>query len=274
MVSSELTEFIAFLVFQESDRRRTITPFACSTTHPEIAYQLALAQGREERYGLKFIGIGELAVNSDDPSRLGMSEGGNADELVVAKSELSAFSEPRWMNKPHDENELAAALAGPPLLMELAGLNSVDWENLSHAYGAAKDVPLDLQRLASSDAEVRKRAAWRLWGSIYHQGDIFSATATAVPFLSTLLSTHSLPNRFEIASLLGDITESACVPHYAIRNKWTWQQEKFGKITSKQAAQGAESEIANLEAVHRALVDCECVFREQESDADSSAFIF
>ena len=59
--------------------------------------------------------------------------------------------------------------------------------NTIDAYGRALDVPCDLRRLASSDADVRAEALWQLGGSIFHQGDVFDSTAAA-PRLDTISS--------------------------------------------------------------------------------------
>ncbi|KAF5260704.1 hypothetical protein FOXYS1_8635, partial [Fusarium oxysporum] len=40
----------------------------------------------------------------------------------------------------------------------LAGLDSIDWSRLNHAYGPADDVPLILGDLQSRDPEVYKTA--------------------------------------------------------------------------------------------------------------------
>ncbi|MEV4709105.1 hypothetical protein [Actinoplanes sp. NPDC049316] len=58
----------------------------------------------------------------------------------------------------------------------LDGLDEVDWAALTHAYGPAHDVPELLREAALSD----------LYGRIFHQGTVYTATAAAVPFLVEL----------------------------------------------------------------------------------------
>ncbi|MET9030406.1 hypothetical protein ABZW96_32975 [Nocardia sp. NPDC004168] len=66
------------------------------------------------------------------------------------------------------------------------GLESVPWAELSHAYGSAQDVPELLRRLQSGAEDEAAAALQELFGNIWHQGTVYSATAHAVPFLARL----------------------------------------------------------------------------------------
>ncbi|MEU4100660.1 HEAT repeat domain-containing protein [Streptomyces tanashiensis] len=68
----------------------------------------------------------------------------------------------------------------------LAGLDNVDWASLSHAYGAAHDVPGHIRTLCGSDDEAREQALMSLFNSIFHQGSRYSASPVAVPFLARI----------------------------------------------------------------------------------------
>ena len=59
----------------------------------------------------------------------------------------------------------------------LEGLERIDWERLTHAYGPAGEVPGWIRELTSDDAAVRKRAFDVLEGSICHQGSRYRASA-------------------------------------------------------------------------------------------------
>jgi hypothetical protein len=74
----------------------------------------------------------------------------------------------------------------------LEGLERIDWERLTHAYGSAGEVPGWIRELTSDDAAVRKRAFDVLEGSICHQGSRYRAIAPAVTFLFELLE-YGLP---------------------------------------------------------------------------------
>jgi hypothetical protein len=63
----------------------------------------------------------------------------------------------------------------------LERLDDVPWGSLTHAYGAADDVPGLLRELASGDAEAREAALHELHGNVWHQGTVYEATAHVVP---------------------------------------------------------------------------------------------
>lgn len=67
----------------------------------------------------------------------------------------------------------------------LAGVDDIRWQDLSHAYGAADDVPTLLHAVASGSVGADE-AISELYGSICHQGSVYSATPYAVPFLARL----------------------------------------------------------------------------------------
>ncbi len=86
-----------------------------------------------------------------------------------------------------------------------AGLDSVRWAELEHAYGPADDLPGILRALAG-DEDQSAEALDELWGSILHQGTVYGATAQAVPFLAKAAAAgiHSV----DLLVLLGGIAES------------------------------------------------------------------
>jgi HEAT repeat protein len=81
------------------------------------------------------------------------------------------------------------------LLGVLTDLDRVPWAQLAHAYGEATDVPDLLRGLANGDGE----ALSDLFGNIWHQGTVYSATAYAVPFLIELLDAPAA----DVAGVLG-----------------------------------------------------------------------
>ncbi|WP_433463850.1 HEAT repeat domain-containing protein [Spirillospora sp. CA-128828] len=81
-------------------------------------------------------------------------------------------------------------MAEPP-----AGLDDIDWAGLHHAYGSAEDVPDLLRALSSSDEDERNAALGELFTNIHHQGNRYSASAAAVPFLLALASDPGTPER-------------------------------------------------------------------------------
>ena len=84
----------------------------------------------------------------------------------------------------------------------LETIDEVPWRRLTHAYGAAVDVPGQIRALLDPEAKVRKKALWELYGNIFHQGTRYQATPHAVPFLEELLRSPETPDRAEIVHLM------------------------------------------------------------------------
>lgn len=117
-------------------------------------------------------------------------------------------------------------MATPTSTDPLAGLDSVDWSKLSHAYGSADDVPQLLRKLQSADPKDYEDAIYELYGNIYHQGTRYSASIAAVPFLYGLLDTKATKDRLQIVQLLvhlalGDVFDK--VPQGIDLEKWQKQ---------------------------------------------------
>jgi hypothetical protein len=84
----------------------------------------------------------------------------------------------------------------------LGRLDEIRWADLAHAYGLAGDVPDAIRALASPDAVERRRALEQLWGSLCHQGTIYTATPYAVPFLLELLAAPEVKGKEHLLLLL------------------------------------------------------------------------
>lgn len=81
----------------------------------------------------------------------------------------------------------------------LEGLDDIDWDALSHAYGSAADVPELLRALA--DPARADDAMGRLDAALFHQGGvIYPAALAAIPFLVRLLDQPA--QRFSLTELL------------------------------------------------------------------------
>jgi hypothetical protein len=89
----------------------------------------------------------------------------------------------------------------------LDGLDAIDWSELHHAFGPAADVPEQLRALAGVDQDARDEALSWLFGTIWHQGTVYEATAPAVPFLARIARQDRLPpdDRAMLVALLGAI---------------------------------------------------------------------
>ncbi|MEU4763466.1 hypothetical protein AB0H12_09435 [Actinosynnema sp. NPDC023794] len=94
----------------------------------------------------------------------------------------------------------------------LDGVDDVDWASLDHAYGSAEDVPRTLRDAVGTDDAVAGEAFEHLFGSIYHQGTLYSATPWAVPFVARLAADPATPRRGSLVHLLGAIAETGDAP--------------------------------------------------------------
>jgi len=83
-------------------------------------------------------------------------------------------------------------------------LQSKRWNELSHAYGPAKDIPELLKQLtllpAISDYETEPY--YSLWSSLCHQGDVYSASYAAVPHLLSIKLLDGSPSTVSILQLV------------------------------------------------------------------------
>ncbi|KAM0264377.1 hypothetical protein ACHAPA_008303 [Fusarium lateritium] len=148
----------------------------------------------------------------------------------------------------------------------LAGLDSVNWPQLTHAYGPADDVSVLLRELQSTDPEIYLTALDECWSSIYHQGTRYSASVETVPFLYSLLDHQDTKNR---PSLLYMITALAighpnwCVPNGLHLAEW---EKRIADMEDKGDHKFAVDEFKCYEAVESGL---SCIIRclEEESSA-------
>ncbi|MGW2094296.1 HEAT repeat domain-containing protein [Promicromonospora sukumoe] len=88
----------------------------------------------------------------------------------------------------------------------LAAVEAFDWTTVSHAYGDATDLPEMLRALALDEDTGPDSAGGDLWGSICHQGTVYSASVAAVPFLAGLAVAGAAAK--ECLWLLGAMAES------------------------------------------------------------------
>jgi hypothetical protein len=236
--------FLAVLVFAEQiPGRRTIEPHVYTASHPEIAYQLALKRAAEPRGGRRFVGLATLAQTFDPPTGIATSERGEAWKLVKRKEQLAAFHDPRWATVKCDPAELAEALREPATIVELDGLDAIDWGKLTHAYGPALDVPIDLRRLAGTDRKRRGAALGQLWASLCHQGTIYDATAAAVPFLVKIAAHPAFPERGDVLELLNEIALSAAMSESEVREVVELMQDDWDVAR-------VEREVAKMLRIH------------------------
>ncbi len=199
--------FVAVLVFRNKEWC-TIEPRLVTASHPEQAYQLALASSAADSHGHEFVGLADLYEQTFPKLPPGKSETADATSLVVPKEDLRAFRDPRWKGASPDQ-PLHQAFQNPEVLVELQGLESVPWHSLSHAYGPATDVPYALRHLASSHPRVAAHAIGWLHASVLHQGSIYDSTLRAIPFIVQIAADPIALNRAQVVEFLWIAAESS-----------------------------------------------------------------
>ncbi|GLV60659.1 hypothetical protein KDH_74780 [Dictyobacter sp. S3.2.2.5] len=91
----------------------------------------------------------------------------------------------------------------------LETLDTIPWQQLQHAYGDASEVPGWIRDLASPNKEVRQQAYSHLGSSVYHQGTVYSSTASIVPFLCELLDEDQVVHKIQLLQLLVSIAHGS-----------------------------------------------------------------
>ncbi len=110
------------------------------------------------------------------------------------------------------------------VILMFEGLDSIDWQHLTHAYGPATDVPDLIRALASPEKSMRDQALYELHGNIWHQGTVYEATAYAVPFLIRLLTYESVEDKAGILALLSCIAIG--ISYLAVHGDLSFYDEK------------------------------------------------
>jgi hypothetical protein len=86
-------------------------------------------------------------------------------------------------------------------------MKTVDWTILEHSYGEASNVPRILEALGSTDLGALDAGFYDLYGSLCHQGSVYSATRAAIPALVLLARSPTYPERARLFKALGDIAQ-------------------------------------------------------------------
>lgn len=85
-------------------------------------------------------------------------------------------------------------------------LDSLNWQRLRHAYGAAGDVPALIRALDADTTKARASAMEKLAGALAHQGTLYSASPRALPFVLELVTQGKHADRAQLLRLLVDLT--------------------------------------------------------------------
>ncbi len=111
------------------------------------------------------------------------------------------------MNVDHLIETYRSPYSVPPI-KALEGLDAVDWNGVRDAYGPAGNIPALLRAFVSVDPFHREFAKELLFQTIWHQGNVYSASAAAVPFLYNLLEDDGPHDRDGVADLIATIADA------------------------------------------------------------------
>ncbi|WP_029631839.1 hypothetical protein [Zavarzinella formosa] len=150
----------------------------------------------------------------------------------------------------------------------LEGLAAIDWKKLSHAYGAAGDVPRLIRALASPDPEKWVGALSGLYDTLCHQTcTVYEATGPAVPFLIELLGHRPVRCRGRLLQFLGD---AARVTSYQAGDD-EFDDDEFDDDEDEddpEFAQERAAELENARQTREAIWNGLDVFLELLTDLD------
>lgn len=151
----------------------------------------------------------------------------------------------------------------------LQGIDDIDWHSLQHAYGPADDVPELLRLLASDDEAVREDAWHELYGTIWHQGTVYEASAYAVPFLLRLFADQRTPDRHAVLEMLQSLAAGSSYMAVHFRDEesisdWRITLAKEGKDFDVEL----QRELSYVRAANEAVL---ALFLELAEDANQDA---
>lgn len=132
----------------------------------------------------------------------------------------------------------------------LESLDTINWATLTHAHGAATNVPGLLRSLLSNNTDVRMQACAELHEDIWYQGTVFPASAAAVPFLYELLNYPNVQDKGGIVSLLGCIATGEGILAYEIRTNGEETCRRLLGKRGKSLEAELEQESAWMDAIH------------------------
>ena len=79
----------------------------------------------------------------------------------------------------------------------MLGLDDPHWSDLQHAYGDAGDIPALLKQLTDISSSSSNEEPWfSIWSALAHQGDVYSASFAAVPYVIAALASAPLTASF------------------------------------------------------------------------------
>lgn len=183
--------FQSTLVFRRPDGSFMYEPLVHDGSSREHALREAMCEGHAQAFGRRFVGLSRFEPAPPGPLEL--------DELPTISTTAEATTLSLEPVIPLDE---------PERVVELTGLGEVAWWKEEGAFGIATELGVALQRAGCRDVEIARRHAELVGEWIAHQTSLYPATATALPFVLTLLEHPELRRRDVLEGWLGVIAEA------------------------------------------------------------------
>ena len=99
----------------------------------------------------------------------------------------------------------------------MLALESIAWEQVTHAYGYAHDLPTKLGALRSPSRYEREEALTWCYEALWHHGTVYEASALSIPFLLEMLQDPGVQEKEQILLLLAHLaTGESCPNAYSI----------------------------------------------------------
>jgi len=96
-------------------------------------------------------------------------------------------------------------------------IDEISWDELTHAYGSAEDVPDLIRNLTTTDSESFEETIDELFENIWHQGTVYEATVYALPFLIDILRDGKVIDNCYVATLVASIVSGK--GYYQVHSK-------------------------------------------------------
>jgi len=92
--------------------------------------------------------------------------------------------------------------------MTTAFIDTVAWDNLEHAYGAASDLPPLLKSVSTAKGRRMREPLGELYSRVLHQGTIYSASPPVAHAVIGMLGSAAPPEKANFYELLDGFLRS------------------------------------------------------------------
>lgn len=200
----------------------------------------------------KIVQLQEKALGTNDPHVRMMKASLEHRREFAEKEEFHSEQPARSRSQKRED---ALRTLPPERQAILAGIDEISWHDLKHAYGPADDVPDQLRLLLCDDPSMQEDAWESLSSNIWHQGDVYEASAFTIPFFLRMLAFDGPPEKTSILESLLYLVEG-----HSYFGSHTFTAEEKGRWETVLAKEGRnlEDEIEKGRAAVEAINQAAC----------------